>query len=103
MARLKADAARYREKHHRASTIRVVRNYGDAWLERAESYLFRSKRSAALAEALQIAAHLGQFFERESDPLTSLQKALDDPKARAQLRRVVRRATSRVSVKSQIG
>ena len=92
VARLKADAARYREKHHRASTIRVVRNYGDAWLERAESYLFRSKRSAALAEALQIAAHLGRFFDREADPLTALQKALDDPKARAQLRRVVRRA-----------
>lgn len=92
VARLKADAARYREKHHRASKVRVVRSYGDAWVERAESYLFRSKRSAALAEGLQIAAHLGQFFERATDPLTALQQALDDPKARAQLRRVVRRA-----------
>ena len=65
VARLKADAERYRQKHHRASTIRVVRNIGsDAWVERAETYLFRSKRSAALAEALEIAACLGRHFER---------------------------------------
>ena len=38
VARLRADAERYRAKHHRASTIRVVRNIErDAWVERAET------------------------------------------------------------------
>jgi len=96
VSRLKADAARYREKHHRASNVRADRNYGDAWTERAESHLFRSKRSAALAEALEIAAYLGQYFERERererDPLSALRKALDDRKAREQMRRLIRRA-----------
>lgn len=89
---LRVDAKRYHEKHHRASNVRVARGNGDTWIERAESYLFRSKRSAALAEAMEIAAHLGAFFEREATPLVGLQKALQDTKARAQLRRVIRRA-----------
>ena len=92
VAHLRADAERYREKHYRASNMREVRSYNDAWIERAESELFRSKRSAAFAEALEIAAHLGQFFEEQASPLVALQKALDDTKARAQLRRVIRRA-----------
>jgi len=93
VARLKADAERYRQKHHRASTIRVVRNIEtDAWIERAETSLFRSKRSAALAEALEIAARLGQYFESEPTGLVGLEKALMDPKARSQIRRVIRRA-----------
>ncbi|WP_433625773.1 Druantia anti-phage system protein DruA [Nocardia sp. CA-120079] len=93
VARLKADAERYRQKHHRGSAIRVVRNIeSNAWVERAETYLFRSKRSAALAEALEIAECLGQHFEQEATPLAGLKKALDDRKARAQIRRVIRKA-----------
>jgi len=93
IARLKADAERYREKHHRASAIRVVHNIeSDTWVERAETYLFRSKRSAALAEALEIAACLEQHFGRKASALANLEKALKNPKARAQIRRVIRRA-----------
>jgi hypothetical protein len=93
VARLKADAERYRQKHHRASAMRVVRNIEkDAWVERAETYLFRSKRSAALAEALEIAGRLGQYLTCEPTALAGLEKALKDPKARAQIRRVIRRA-----------
>lgn len=93
VARLKADAERYRQKHHRGSSIRVVRNVeSDAWIDRAETYLFRSKRSAALAEALEIAGCLGQHFKREPTALDGLKSALKDPKARSQIRRVIRRA-----------
>jgi hypothetical protein len=93
VARLKADAERYHQMHHRGSTIRIVRNIeSDAWVERAETYLFRSKRSVALAEALEIAGCLGQHFKREPTALAGLQKALKDPKARPQIRRVIRRA-----------
>lgn len=93
VALLKGDAERYRQKHHRGSTIRLVRNIeSDAWVERAETCLFRSKRSAALAEALEIAGCLGQHFNREATALAGLKKALKDPKARTQIRRVIRRA-----------
>jgi hypothetical protein len=93
VARLRADAERYRQKHHRASTIRLVRNIdADAWIERAETYLFRSKRSATLAETIEIAGRLGQHFKREPTALAGLEQALKDPKARAQIRRVIRRA-----------
>jgi Domain of unknown function (DUF4338) len=93
IARLKADAERYRQKHHRASAIRVVHNIkSDSWVEKAETYLFRSKRSAALAEALEIATCLGQHFGGEASALVGLEKALKNPQARAQIRRVIRRA-----------
>jgi hypothetical protein len=93
IARLKADAERYRQKHHLASAIRVVHNIeSKTWVERAETYLFRSKRASALAEALEIAACLGQHFGREASALAGLERALKNPKARAQIRRVIRRA-----------
>ena len=93
VGRLRADAERYRMKHHRASNLRVVRSVGtDAWVERAESYLFRSKRSAALAEALEIAGCLGRHLEASTTAVQGLESALADPKARAQIRRVIRHA-----------
>jgi len=93
VARLRADAERYRQKHHRGSSLRVVRSIeSDAWVERAESHLFRSKRSAALAQALEIAGCLGRYLEHEPTVLQGLETALADPKARAQIRRVIRHA-----------
>lgn len=91
IAQLRADAERHRQRHHQASTIREIRNIGsDAWVERATTDLFRSKRSSALAEALEIAALLGGYL---SPPTAEgLAKAFSDPKARTQMRRVVRRA-----------
>ncbi|MDR8409762.1 DUF4338 domain-containing protein [Nonomuraea sp. 3-1Str] len=89
--RLRADAERHRKKHHQASTIREVRNIKrDAWVERAMTDLFRCKRSSALAEALEIAALLGGYLSPPT--VEGLTKALSDPKARTQMRRVVRRA-----------
>jgi len=93
VARLRADAERHRQKHHRASTIRLVRNIEkDAWVERAESHLFRSKRSAVLADLLEIADILSAYFAEQSGSREGLALALSDPKARSQIRKVVRRA-----------
>lgn len=92
VARLKADAERHRQRHHRATTIRAVKNIArDAWVERAETDLFRSKRSAALAEALDIRMTLGSYLLPRAT-VAGLNRALADPRACAQLRRVVRRA-----------
>jgi hypothetical protein len=91
VARLRADAERHRQRHHQASTIREVRNIErDAWVDRATTDLFRSKRSSALAETLEIVTLLGAYL---SPPTAEgLIKAFSDSKARAQMRRVVRRA-----------
>jgi hypothetical protein len=92
IARLRADAERHRRRHHRAGAIRDLRNIEtDSWVERAETDLFRGKRAAALADALEIANALGGYL-LPNPSVAGLRRALDDPKARAQLRRVVRRA-----------
>lgn len=92
IARLKADAERHRQRHHRSATIREVRNIEhDAWVVRCETDLFRSKRSAALAEALDIRLTLGPFLLPEPN-VDGLQRALGDNRAFARLRRLVRRA-----------
>jgi hypothetical protein len=92
IALLRADAERHRNKHYRASTIRGVRNIErDSWRERAETHLFRSKRSAALAEALEIAGLLGSYLS-PTPTVAGLREALANPKAHTQMRRVVRRA-----------
>lgn len=91
IGRLRADAERHRQRHHQGSTIREVRNIErGAWVDRATTDLFRSKRSAALAETLEIVTLLGAYL---SPPTAEgLAKAFSDAKARAQMRRVVRRA-----------
>ncbi|MCF3172622.1 DUF4338 domain-containing protein [Streptomyces sioyaensis] len=91
IAALRKDAERHHKRHHQTSTIREVRNIGrDAWVERAKTDLFRNKRSAALADALEIGTLLGAYL---SPPTAEgLAKAFSDPKARTQMRRVVRRA-----------
>ena len=92
IALLRADAERHRNKHHRASTLRGVRAIEpDSWKERAETHLFRSKRSAALAEALEISSLLGSYLS-PNPTVDGLKEALADPKARTQMRRLVRRA-----------
>src|SRR5262249_24026968 len=86
------DAERHHQRHHRRTTIREVRNIEcDAWIERAETDLFRSKRSVALAEALEIRMTLGSYL-LPTPTVDGLKRAFEDAKARAQLRRVVRRA-----------
>lgn len=92
IARLKADAERHRQRHHRSATIREVRNIEhDAWVVRAETDLFRSKRSAALAEALDIRMTLGPYL-LPKPTAHGLGRALGDNRAFARLRRLVRRA-----------
>lgn len=92
VARLKADAERHRQRHHRSATIRDVRNIQrDAWVARAETDLFRSKRSTALAEALDIRMRLGAYL-LPTATVDGLRRALDDNRTRLQLGRLVRRA-----------
>ena len=92
IARLRADAQRHREKHHRGGVIREVRNIEtDAWVERAETHLFRSKRSMLLAETLEIQGLLGTYLGARPTA-AGLRKALADPKAKAQIGRLARRA-----------
>jgi len=92
IARLRADAERHRTKHHRGGPIRTVRHIErDAWVERAMTPLFRSKRSAGLAETLEIASLLGEHL-KPRPTVAGLKEALADPKARAQIGRVARRA-----------
>lgn len=92
IARLNADAERHRQRHHRSASVRQVRSIGrDDWVARAETDLFRSKRAAGLAEALDIRMVLGSYLH----PVPSVEgllRALEDPRARGQLRRLVRRA-----------
>jgi hypothetical protein len=92
IARLRADAERHRKRHHRSTVVRQVRSIEiDAWVERAETHLFRCKRATALADLLEahdlVGAHLGT---RPS--AAGLSAALADPKAKAQIRKLVRRA-----------
>lgn len=92
VARLRADAARHRAKHHRGGPIRGVRNIAtDAWVERSETHLFRSKRSSVLAETLEIQSLLGVYLGAKPSA-AGLRKALADPKARRQIGRIARRA-----------
>lgn len=92
IARLKSDAERYRQRHHSSATIREVRNIEhDAWIVRAETDLFRSKRAAALAEALDIRMTLGPYLLPEPTA-DGLRRLLGDSRAFALLRRLVRRA-----------
>lgn len=93
VARLRADAERHRAKHHRGVRIREVRGVGktNAWVDRAETYLFRSKRSSLLAETLEIQALLGAHLG-ETPSAARLLTALGDSKAKSQIGRVVRRA-----------
>jgi Domain of unknown function (DUF4338) len=92
VARLRADAERHRAKHHRGGPIRQVRNIeSDSWVERAETSLFRSKRSALLAETLDIQSRLGVYLGARPSA-AGLARALTDPKARTQMGRLARRA-----------
>lgn len=90
--RLRADAERHRAKHHRGGSIRGVRRIPtDAWIERAETHLFRSKRSALLAETLEIQRLLGTYLHPRPTA-AGLRRALGDPRAKTQIARLVRRA-----------
>jgi hypothetical protein len=91
IALLRADAERHRQKHHRTPLREVRQMEQDPWIERAISPLFRSKRSATLADTLEAASVLQPFLSPEASA-EGLCDALNDKKAVAQIRRLVRRA-----------
>lgn len=90
--RLKADSERFRSRHHDNAQLRSLRTIApDDWLTKAKTDLFRGKRSAALADALEAKLVLTPFF-RSDDPLAGLVAAAADSRGRRQLRSLVRRA-----------
>ena len=91
VALLRADAERHRQKHHRTPLSEVRRMEQDPWVERATSHLFRGKRSALLADTLEAALVLQPHLYPVPSAV-GLQTALEDAKARTQIRRLVRRA-----------
>ncbi|KAA0959978.1 DUF4338 domain-containing protein [Microbacterium sp. ANT_H45B] len=91
IALLRADAERHRQKHHRTPLSEVRQMEQDPWVERATSHLFRSKRAATLADTLEASLTLQPFFSPKPTA-HGLRDALNDTKARAQLRRLIRRA-----------
>lgn len=92
IASLQADAERHRRRHHRGGSTRQSRAFGASdWVQRAETDLFRSKRSASLADGLGILTLLGGYL-LSRPTVEGLMAALNDPRARAQMRQVVRRA-----------
>lgn len=91
VALLRADAERHRQKHHRVPLHEVRQLEAAPWAERALTPLFRSKRAALLAETLEAARTLAPFL-RQTSSAEGLQQALEDPKARAQIRHLIRRA-----------
>lgn len=88
---LRADAERHRRKHHQSSRSQVRKIEQDPWVQRATSYLFRSKRSTLLADTIEAALVLNPYLDPAASP-EGLQSALSDTKARSQIRRLVRRA-----------
>lgn len=90
-ALLRADAERHRQKHHRTPLRDVRQMEQDPWLERALTALFRSKRSAALAEALEASIALDKYLS-PTPSAQGLSDALKDGRAKSHVRRLIRRA-----------
>jgi hypothetical protein len=89
---LALDAERHKLRHHRNTVVRRVKSLPvGAWIERAETDLFRSKRSAVLAEVLEATRIVSPYLS-PSPTKDGLSRALADPRAKAQLRKIVRRA-----------
>ena len=92
VSRLQIDAERYRLRHHRSAVLRQVRSIGaDHWIQRAETDLFRGKRAAALADALQARLSVEPYLRPRATP-EGLRRALDDKHALRSVRRLLRRA-----------
>lgn len=90
--RLRADAERARRNHHAQATLQDIRALERAtWEDRAEAFLFRSKRSAALAELLDISCSVRRYLVPHPTA-ENLQRALGDPQARKHIGRLVRHA-----------
>jgi Domain of unknown function (DUF4338) len=94
--RLRKEAEARRRDHHRfvqRSTFkrRLDADDQNAWRQRSESDLFRSKRCLALAELLQARAALHPFFY-PTPSRAGLRAALDDVNSRRAIGGVLRRA-----------
>lgn len=92
VARLRADAEKFRARHYNNAQLRSLRLIAsDDWLAKAKTDLFRSKRSQALADALEAQMVLKPFLEHQ-DVVAGLSSAARDREGLRHIRRLVRRA-----------
>lgn len=92
--RLRLDAERHRLRHHSQVAPRVMKPKLEAqrdWVARAETALFRSKRSLALASCLESHLVLSELLGRRPSS-GGLRRALSDASGRRHIRQILRRA-----------
>ena len=96
IAKLRSESHRSRQEHQRfqnptTSKLALDPDNPDEYRERAESYLFRSKRASILADLLQARRALLVHFP-DGATQVGLQRALADPAARRAISGILRRA-----------
>lgn len=93
VANLRLDALSARAKHRDSRSPELARARESSWEEKAQSPLFRGRRSALLADLLQAEISLRQYlWPRVSSSKLTL--ALKDPAATKSIRWIIRRAKS---------
>jgi hypothetical protein len=92
VAALRDDAERFRSRHHNNAQLRSLRLIApDDWRAKAETDLFRSKRSLALANALEAQMVLRPYLDQD-DSVQGLREAAADRDGARQIKGIVRRA-----------
>ncbi|MDR2379900.1 MAG: DUF4338 domain-containing protein [Bifidobacteriaceae bacterium] len=91
LSALRADAEHERLKHHQATLKQIRKLERSGWEERAQTPLFRSKRSAALAEVFEIASDVRAHLQEEPTA-ENLSRALADSATRQHIGRLIRHA-----------
>lgn len=93
VANLRLDALSARAKHRDSRSPELARARDSSWEEKAQSPLFRGRRSALLADLLQAEISLREYlWPRVSS--NKLTHALKDPDATKSIRWIIRRAKS---------
>jgi len=88
---LREDAKREHKRHQQATLKNIRQMERASWRDRAESPLFRSKRSAALAELIEIAGDVRSHLLLEPTA-QNLTEALSNTATRKRIGRLVRHA-----------
>lgn len=93
VSRLRIDASKARARHRSTRSPELSRDRRSSWESKAQSALFRSRRTALLADVLEAEIALRDYlWPRVS--LAKLKKALSDPAAVKGIRWIIRRAKS---------
>ncbi len=93
VATLRLDALSAGARHRDSRSPELARARESSWEEKAQSALFRGRRSALLADILQAEISLREFLWPRASSV-KLAKALDKPDAFKSIRWIIRRAKS---------